>query len=111
MELNAETYLVYLRQSDRRWYPCIVLRDLLGPVAAYPAPVGRQATRVSRFELENMKSFRGAQHMRHKVAIHTAQMEGHWMTTHPQDRVYMLSRPDVPGGLHLWRQFSNFING
>lgn len=95
--MSTVVFHVYLRQRDRRWHPCIVLRDAQGLVAAHVAPANRPASMVSWADIEVLKTFRGAERMRYKSVPHRGPVSGKWRGTAPGLQSYMLSRPDVPG--------------
>lgn len=100
--MSVQRYHVYLRQSDRRWYPCLVVCDGSGLVAAFPAPKGESATPVTGRQLRTLRSFRGAERMRHKPAPPSGLVLGKWITPTPPCSTMMLSRPDVPGHKPRW---------
>jgi hypothetical protein len=93
--MKNRPFHIYLRQPDRRLYPCIVLRDQQGMVAVHAAPVGRAVSEVTAQEVEVLRTFRGAEQMRVKPVPHHRRVRGKWKQTRPNQFSYMLSRPDV----------------
>ncbi|MDI9332464.1 MAG: hypothetical protein QM527_14380 [Alphaproteobacteria bacterium] len=94
--MTHHVFHVYLRQSDRRWYPCVVLRDTQGLVAAHVAPKGTLASVLSLAEVIELHTFRGAERMRHQRVPIQGPVKGRWFTSTPSTPSYMLSRRDVP---------------
>ena len=97
-------YHIYLRQFDRRWYPCIVLHDLQGLlVAAHVANKEQTASTVSWSDIGQLQTFRGADRMKFKPVPDTGPVRGKWKTPSGPEVSYMLSHPDIPGrSMHGW---------
>jgi hypothetical protein len=93
--MQPPTFHVYLRQPDRRLYPCIVLRDAQGIVAVHAAPQGRAVSRVTAAEVATLRTFRGAEQMKVKPVPTQRVVRGRWKQVQPRQFSYMLSRPDV----------------
>ena len=88
-------YHLYLRQPDRRLYPCVVLFDALGPIAAHPAPQGRPVSQLTAQQIQILQTFRGAEQMRVKPVPAHGAVKGKWVQKTRTQYSYMLSRPDV----------------
>lgn len=95
INMDHRTFHIYLRQPDRRLYPCVVLRDALGIVAAHAAPWGRSVSVVTAAEVELLRLFRGAEQMKVKPVPTHRVVKGKWQQLQPNQFSYMLSRPDV----------------
>lgn len=93
--MTEPRFHIYLRQPDRRLYPCIVLHDRWGIVAVHAAPLGRAVSEVSAAEVELLRSFRGAEQMKAKPVPSHRQITGLWQPSPAHRFSYMLSRPDV----------------
>jgi hypothetical protein len=90
-----EKFHVYLKQPDRRMYPCVVLRDEHGLVAVHVALRGQAVSQVTEQELSVLKSFRGAESMRAKPVKPGKVVRGKWVAQKPSQFSYMMSRPDL----------------
>ena len=103
--MHTPKFHLYLRQPDRRLYPCIVLRDAMGIVAAHAAPLGRAVSELTTTEVEQLWSFRGAEQMKIKPVPRHHVVKGKWNPPKANQFSYMLSRPDVmPRGANwAWR--------
>jgi hypothetical protein len=103
--MDTAPFHIYLRQPDRRLYPCIVLRDEQGMVAVHAAPLGLAVSRVTAQEVEILKTYRGAEQMQVRPVPKHRVVKGKWQQTRPNQFSYMLSRPDVrPRGVNWeWR--------
>ncbi|MEY2621885.1 MAG: hypothetical protein RIT26_1705 [Pseudomonadota bacterium] len=95
-------YHLYLRQPDRRLYPCVVLFDDQGLIAAHPAPLGRPVSRLTAQQIQELKTFRGAEQMKVKPVPARRVIQGKWVQKTRTQYSYMLSRPDVQRPFVNW---------
>jgi hypothetical protein len=93
--MDEQKYHVYLRQPDRRWYPCVAIKDERGWVAVHVAVWGRPVSLLRARDIEVLKTFRGAERMKVKPAAKGKRMLGGWVPQHPTQFSYMMNRPDV----------------
>lgn len=89
-------FYLYLRQPDRRLYPCVVLKDERGMVAAHAATLGDDVSVLTAQQIEVLKTFRGAEQIRVKRVKPGREVKGKWVQSNPKQYSYMLTRPDVP---------------
>ncbi len=99
---KAVVFHLYLRQPDRRLYPCVVLHDSQGMVAAHAASLGQPVSVLTAQQIELLKTFRGAEQIRVKPVKPGRVVKGKWAPKNPRQFSYMLSRPDVPNHRVDW---------
>ncbi len=99
---QPELFHLYLRQPDRRLYPCVVLYDQQGMVAAQVTTLGYPVSELTAEQIEVLKTFRGAEQIRVKPVKPGRVVKGKWLPASPRQFSYMLSRPDVPNHRVNW---------
>lgn len=95
--MKTETYWVYMRQADRRIYPCVVWRDEKGMTFVGVAHTCQACSVVTAQEAEILKTFRGAKHLRLKRVKPGPTPQGKWdELTHPRVSYSMHRDPPMP---------------
>jgi hypothetical protein len=83
--MESIKYWVYMRQADRRLYPCIVISDEKGMASVRTAFPNSRCSVVSAEEAEILKTFHGADRLHLKPAKAGAPPWGKWgLDSHPR---------------------------
>jgi hypothetical protein len=104
--MNAEKYWVYMKQADRRIYPCVVIRDEKGMTSVAVAQPYSRCSVVTAAEAEILKTFHGADRLHLKRAKPGLPPKGKWgELTHPKLSYAMFRDLPLPVS-HIWQRLT-----
>jgi hypothetical protein len=104
--MKEEKFWVYMKQADRRIYPCVVIWDDKGMASVGVAHTYSRCSVVTATEAEVLKTFRGASRLHLKPAKGGQPPMGKWgELTHPKLSYAMYRDPPLPVA-HIWQRLA-----